>query len=94
MTHTEVLYQLAMASHRRPVTARVIARALEISECYVRSVIHTLRHDGHLVCSDHRGYWLAVTADDVEETARRLSARAQTIARTVRAMRRAHRVAA
>lgn len=46
----------------------------------LRTIIHTLRQEGHPICSSSRGYYYAGNQDEVQRAAARLGALASKIA--------------
>jgi biotin operon repressor len=61
----------------RGVTAAALAQALGCAERTVRELITELRNDGRAVCGHPAsGYFIAATAEEIEETCQFLRARA------------------
>lgn len=70
----------ALASHigrGRGITARHLAARLDIPERQVRHLVAEAREDGAAICGTPRdGYYIAATAEELEETCRFLRNRA------------------
>ena len=63
--------------HERGITARAIAEQLGCTDRLVRELVTELRLDGTAVCGrPETGYFIAATAEELEETCEFLRARA------------------
>lgn len=51
-----------------------------------RNLVHDLRLQGHAIASDDRGYWLAETAEDLEQTRAQLCARIRSTSDVISAL--------
>lgn len=59
------------------VAVRVLAAELDTTERQVRTLVSDLRMEGHAVCGHPRdGYYIAETAEDIEQTCQFLRGRA------------------
>lgn len=45
----------------------------------VRTIVHTLRYNGHPICSNRNGYWIATTDEEIMETVAHLKSRAYSM---------------
>lgn len=81
----------------RAVPAKDLAARIGLTERNVRAAIEQLRRAGYLVGSassgERPGFYLIITREELEDTARHMTSRARHIFTTVSAMRRAAQIA-
>lgn len=62
------------------VHSRELERLFSLNGRTLRTIIHTLRQEGHPICSSSRGYYYAGNQEEVQRAAARLGALASKIA--------------
>lgn len=95
ITKTDVLNALQIGQENAQPMVLLVKRmtgedATEGVKRHVRELIHDLRLEGHHICAHpaHGGYFIAQSADELNETCKFLTDRALTTLRQVAAMKR------
>lgn len=68
------------------VSSKELEAAFAVSGKKIRDAVNALRQDGEPVCSDKRGYFYAITEEEVNHSVRQLGNRIKQIARAQRGL--------